>query len=450
MKIIKNAMIVVPDKKKRLIRDGFIMIDGNIIKEIDSMDKLTPEKLEGAEIIDARGKIAIPGFVSTHSHLYSAVVRSLPHSGYDDVDFSFVSWMERFWFAMLEDKVNTKDVYAGTLINCIENIKHGYTTTSDTCEGSYALPGALFEAGSACEESGMRGVLSFETTGRISEENSMLGLKENIDFIEHCRKNPGGRIQGVIGVHTTYTCSGDLIQKCRAEATRLGAGLQMHLADDRWHSFDSTRKYGKRCLKWLEDLGFLGPDVLFFHCSYMNTRLDPAIMKQYGCNISHQPVSNASFGFWPNMIPFMDAGVNVSLGTDGQTQSMFENMRAAQMIHRIRYEDLELMPDEQMFEMATINGAKSLHLESEIGTLEVGKKADIVLLKNNSPVPVFENNVMNFIVTVADSAHVDTVMIDGNVVVKGGEYLLLDEEEVRARCQEQAVDFWKRNDWPTP
>jgi 5-methylthioadenosine/S-adenosylhomocysteine deaminase len=443
-------MIVIPDKEKRLIRDGFIRIDGNLIAEIDSMDKLAPQKLEGAEVIDAKGKIAIPGFISTHSHLYSAVVRSLPHSGYDDVDFSFVSWMERFWFAMLEDKVNRDDVYAGTLINCIENIKHGYTTTSDTCEGSYALPGALFEAGRAAEESGIRAVLSFETTGRISEENSMLGLKENIDFIEHCRKNPDGRIKGVIGVHTTYTCSGELIQKCRAEATRLGTGLQMHLADDRWHSFDSTRKYGKRCLKWLEDLGFLGPDVLFFHCSYMNNRLDPAIMKHYGCNISHQPVSNASFGFWPNMVPFIDAGVNVSLGTDGQTQSMFENMRAAQMIHRIRYEDLELLPDEQMFEMATINGAKSLHLEDKIGTLEVGKKADIVLLKNNSPVPVFENNVMNFIVTVADSAHVDTVIIDGNMVVKGGEYLLLDEEEVRARCQAQAVDFWKRNDWPTP
>lgn len=450
MKIIKNAMVVVPDKNERLIRNGYIIIDGNIIKEIDSMENLTAQKQEGAQVIDAKNKVAIPGFVSTHSHLYSAVVRSLPHAGYDDSDFCFASWMERFWFAMLEDKVNRDDVYAGTLINCIENIKHGYTTTSDTCEGSYALPGALFEAGRAVDESGMRGVLSFETTGRISEENSMLGLKENVDFIEHCRKTPDGRIKGVIGVHTTYTCSGDLIQKCRGEATRLGAGLQMHLADDRWHSFDSTIKYGKRCLKWLEDLEFLGPDVLFFHCSYMNPRLDPAIMKQYGCNISHQPVSNASFGFWPNMMPFIDAGVNVSLGTDGQTQSMFENMRAAQMIHRIRYEELNLLPDEEMFDMATINGAKSLHLEDEIGTLEVGKKADIVLLKNNSPVPIFKNNVMNFIVTVADSAHVDTVLIDGEIVVKGGEYQLLDEEEVRARCQEQAVDFWKRNNWPLP
>lgn len=450
MKIIKNAMIVVPDEEKCLIRNGFIRIDGNKIAEIDSMEKLTAQKLEGAEVIDAKGKIAIPGFVSTHSHLYSAVVRSLPHAGYDDVDFSFVSWMDRFWFKMLEDKVNRKDVYAGTLINCIENIKHGYTTTSDTCEGSYALPGALFEAGRAAEESGIRGLMSFETTGRISPENAELGLKENVDFIQERRKYPDSRIQGVIGVHTTYTCSGDLIQKCRAEATRIGAGLQMHLADDRWHSFDSTLKYGKRCLKWLEDLEFLGPDVLFFHCSYMNNRLDPEIMKRHGCNISHQPISNASFGFWPNMVPFIDAGVNVSLGTDGQTQSMFENMRAAQMIHRIRYEDLELLPDKQMFEMATINGARSLHMEDQIGTLEVGKKADIVLLKNNSPVPVFENNVMNFIVTVADSAHVDTVIIDGNVVVKGGEYLLMDEEEVRAKCQEQAVDFWKRNNWPIP
>ena len=452
MKIIKNTMIVLPDKEKSLIRDGYICIEGNKISEIGDMKDLTQQKSEGAELIDAKGKIAVPGFVSTHSHLYSAVVRSLPHGGYDgqDVDFSFVSWMDRFWFAKLEDKVNPKDVYAGTLINCIENIKHGYTTTSDTTEGSYALPGALFEAGRAAQESGIRGVMSFETTGRISKENAKLGLKENVDFIEHCRKNPDGRIQGVIGVHTTYTCSGDLIMDCRAEADRIGAGLQMHMADDRWHSFDTTLKYGKRALKWLEDLGFLGSDVLFFHCSYMNNRLDPDIMKHYDCKISHQPVSNASFGFWPNMIPFIDAGVNVSLGTDGQTQSMFENMRASQMIHRIRYEELELMPDDFMFQMATINGARSLRMEDQIGTLEVGKKADIVLLKNNSPVPVFEANVMNFIVTVADSAHVDTVMIDGEIVVKGGEFSKLDEERVRAQCQEQAIDFWKRNDWPTP
>ena len=137
------------------------------------------------------------------------------------------------------------------------------------------------------------------------------------------------------------------------------------------------------------------------------------------------------------------------MGTDGQTQSMFEQMRTTQMIHRIRYESMTLLPNEQAFDMATINGAKSLHMENEIGSLEVGKKADVVLLKNDSPVPVFANNLYDFLVTVADSAHVNDVFIDGREVVRNGEYLLLDEEEVRAKCQEQAVDFWKRNDWPT-
>lgn len=450
MLVVKNAMIVVPDKKQQVIRNGYIVVEGNRLSEIGPMADLDESLFEEAEVYDAGGKIAIPGFVSTHSHLFSAVVRSLPLDGYDDVDFSFVSWMERFWFKMLEDKVNREDIYAGTLINCIENIKRGYTTTSDTVEGSYALPGALFAAGDAARDSGIRGVLSFETTGRISEENAQLGLRENVEFIEACRKDPGGRIQGAVGVHTTYTCSAELIQQCRAEATRLGSLIKMHLADDRWHTFHSTLHYGQRCLKWLESLEFLGPDVLFFHCSYMDLRQDPQIMKAYDCKISHQPISNAIFGFWPNMVPFIDAGVNVSLGTDGQTQSMFENMRASQMIHRIRYESINTLPDDLMFEMATINGARSLGLEDEIGTLEVGKKADIVFLKNNSPVPVFENNIMNFIVAVADSSHVDTVMIDGDIVVKDGIYLLMDEEEVRAKCQEQAVDFWKRNDWPTP
>ena len=130
-KIITNANVVVPEGYDGYLRNGYIAFEDSIITDIGEMKNLTEQMKDGAEIIDAKNKIAIPGFVSTHSHLYSAVVRSIPHGGYEtDVDFSFASWMDRFWFKMLEDKVNLKDVYAGTLINCIENIKHGYTTTS--------------------------------------------------------------------------------------------------------------------------------------------------------------------------------------------------------------------------------------------------------------------------------------------------------------------------------
>lgn len=449
LKIIKNAMIVTEYNNKPLIRNGYIKINNTKIAEIGEMHDLKEGEDNGSEIIDANGKIAIPGFVCAHNHMFSAIVRSIPYSGFGDSDFSFAAWMERFWFQKLENKVTNKDVYLGTLMNAIEHVKHGFTTTTDTVEGPNALPGTLFSAGEAAEKAGIRAVLSFESTGRMSDDNYRLAIKENVDFIEHNRKNTG-RIEGRIGVHTTYTCTGEQIQYARAEADRLNCGLMMHLSDSRYHTSDSTLKYGKRPVKWLEDLGFLGPDVLFFHASYLNILKDPEILAKYGCKVSHQPVSNAMFGFWPNMIPLMQAGIPVALGTDGMTQSMFEVMRAAQMIHRLRYEELELLPDEELFKMATINGAKAIQKEEEIGSLEVGKKADIVLLDNNSPVKVFEANIWNYLVSVADSAHVHTVIIDGEIVVKNRKHQLVDEESVREECQEQAMDFWKRNGWTTP
>ncbi|MFA5514399.1 MAG: amidohydrolase family protein [Sphaerochaetaceae bacterium] len=446
-RVIKNVMVVTPIVERSLIRNGFIEVTDNIITAIGPMAKM-PKYKDDVQIYDGKSKIAIPGFIAGHNHLYSAVVRSIPYSGFAQEDFSFASWMERFWFQKLENKVNNDDVRAGTLINAIEHVKHGYTTTTDTVEGPNALPGTLFAAGEAVEKSGMRAELSFESTGRISDDNFYLGLQENIDF-HKAMKAKGGRVQGRIGIHTTYTVTESQVKAARKAGDELGCGVMMHLSDARYHTTDSTLKYGKRPVKWLEDLGFLGPDVLFFHASYLDILKDPAILAKYGCSVSHQAVSNAMFGFWPNMIPLMLAGVTVALGTDGMTQSMFEIMRTSQMIHRLRYEELELLPDEEAFKMATINGAKAIGREKEIGSLEIGKKADIVLLENNSPVEVFEANIWNFLVSVADSAHVKTVFVDGQLVVEEGVHQLLDELEVRKECQLQAKDFWKRNGWET-
>lgn len=446
-RVIKNVMVVTPKVDCDLIRNGYIEISDNIITAIGEM-KSIPEYGKDIELYDGKNRIAIPGFVCAHNHMYSAVVRSIPYSGFANEDFSFASWMERFWFQKLENKVNNLDVKAGTLINAIEHVKHGFTTTTDTVEGPNALPGTLFAAGEAAEKSGIRAELSFESTGRISDENFYIGLQENIDF-HKTMKLKGGRVQGRIGVHTTYTVEESQLRAARKAGDELGCGIMMHLSDSRYHTTDSTLKYGKRPVKWLEDMGFLGPDVLFFHASYLNILKDPAILAKHGCKISHQAVSNAMFGFWPNMIPLLEAGIPVALGTDGMTQSMFEIMRTAQMIHRLRYEELELLPDEEVFKMATINGAKAIGREKEIGTLEVGKKADIVLLENNSPVEVFEANIWNFLVSVADSAHVKTVFVDGTLVVEEGVHQLLDEQAVRHECQLQAKDFWKRNGWKT-
>jgi len=429
--LVKNGLIVTMDGDRKVYRNGSIRVEDSRIKEIGPAN-MVAAKTPDCEVIDATGQIVMPGFVSCHNHLYSAVVRSIPYSGFADADFSFIAWMEQFWLPLLEDRVTREQMYVGTLANCLEHIRSGITTTTE-----------------GATESGIRAVLSFETTGRISEENSQLGLEENIKFFKKAKKR-GSRVEGRLGVHTTFTCSTELLQQVRAEATRLGSGLMMHMADDRYHVFDTTRRFGKRPMRYLEDIGFLGPDLILFHCSYIDPIRAPEIFKKYDVKVAHNSESNAIFGFWPNMIPLMQAGVTVGLGTDGQTHSMFEIMRTAQMIHRIRYEDLELMPDDQVLAMATIEGAKCLLKEDEIGSLEVGKKADMVLVNDRSTVPVFEANVVNYVVGTCERTDVDTVVIDGEIILRHGEFVNVDEEQALAHCKEQAIKLWQRNEWPVP
>jgi len=445
--LIKNGLIVTLDPQDRIIRNGSIYVEGDIIRKIGTASEIAHP--EGVEVIEASGQVVIPGLISCHNHLYSAVVRSIPYSGFESPDFSFPSWMARFWLPLLEDRVDLEQLYIGTKMNLVEHIRSGVTTTTDTAEGSYALPGALDAVDQAAVETRVRAVLSFETTGRISEQNAAMGLEENVKFIKKARQR-GGRVTGRIGVHTTYTCSTELLQEVKRKADELQVGYMMHHLDDRWHHMDTTLRFGKRPTRYLADIGFLSPNLILFHCSYIDPLDDPAIFKEYDVKVAHNAESNAIFSFWPNMLPLIKAGVTVGLGTDGQTYNYFEVMRTAQMIHRIRYENPEVLPDAQVLRMATVEGAKVVQMEDQIGSLEVGKKADIVLLNDRSSVPLFEINVKNYVVGTCERTDVNTVVIDGEVVMKNGVVLSVDEDEVRAQCKETAVRLWERNGWPTP
>ena len=446
--LIKNGLIVTMNPAGEVIRNGTIYIEDDRIKEIGPDSEIGNKP--GAKEIDAHDKIIIPGMVSCHNHLYSAVVRSIPYSGFESPDFSFVSWMDRFWLPLLEDRVDQEVMYAGTRANVLDHLRSGITTTTDTAEGSYALPGALDAVDKACMETGIRAVLSFETTGRISEENMALGLQENINFIKKTRARDYDRIMGRIGVHTTYTCPTELLQEVKKSADELKAGYMMHHLDDRYHHFDTCRRFGKRPTRYLADIGFLSPNLILFHCSYIDQWADPPIFKEYDVKVAHNAESNAIFSFWPDMLHLIREGVTVGLGTDGQTFNYFEVMRTAQMIHRIKYENPELMKDDQVLRMATTEAAKALQLEDKIGSLEVGKKADIVLLNDRSTVPIFDVNAINYIVNTCERTDVNGVLVDGEVLMLDGEFTKVDEKEVYAKSKEQAIKLWKLNDWPLP
>jgi 5-methylthioadenosine/S-adenosylhomocysteine deaminase len=450
MKVIKNALIVTMDPDRNIYRNGHIWIDGNNIVKMGPADQVgLPDK--PYDEFDATDKIAIPGFISAHNHLYSAVVRSLPYGGpEEETDSTFISWIERFWYKYLEDRVDEDQIYIGTLINCLDQIRSGITTSADTVEGSYALPGALDAAGQGMDESGIRGLLGFEVTGRLGEEIAQKAFEENVNFYQKQKSKKNERIRAAFNVHTTYTCSTELIMQVAEEARKNNAMIQMHCCDDHWHSFDTTLRFGKRSVKYLEDIGLLGPDVLLAHCAYIDQFKDPPIFKKYDVKVAHNAESSAIFGFWPNMARLMEQGVTVGLGVDGMAHSMFEVMRTSQMIHRIRYYNITMFPDDQMLGMATNNSATCLGMESEIGSLKEDKKADIVLLDNRSPVPLFEVNVYNHIAASCDRSDVNSVFIDGELVLKDREFVHLDERAVRDKSRESALELWRRNEWPTP
>jgi 5-methylthioadenosine/S-adenosylhomocysteine deaminase len=450
MKVIKNPLIVTLDKERHIYRNGNIWIDG------DRIVKLGPAAEVGLpegpyEAFEASDKIVIPGFISAHNHLYSAVVRSLPYGGpAEETDSTFISWIERFWYKYLEDRVDEDQIYSGTLINCMDQIRSGITTSADTVEGSYALPGALDAADQGMQDAGIRGMLGFEVTGRLGEEIAQKAFAENVHFFEKASARPNKRVKAAFNVHTTYTCSTELIMQVANEARRRGAMIQMHCCDDHWHSFDTTLRFGKRSVKYLEDIGFLGPDVLLAHCAYIDQFKDPPLFEKYDVKVAHNAESSAIFGFWPDMSRLVERGVTVGLGVDGMSHSMFEVMRSSQMIHRIRHYNITMFPDDQMLSMATNNSARGLGMEKEIGSLEVGKKADIVLLDNRSPVPVFEINVNNYIVSSCDRSDVNSVFVDGELVLKERQFVNIDEEAARAKSRQAALNLWRRNEWPTP
>ena len=450
MYVIKNALIVTMDPKRSVYRDGNIWIDRDQIVKIGPAHEVGLPDCQ-YESFDATDKIAIPGFVSVHNHLYSAVVRSLPYGGpAEETDSTFISWIERFWFQHLEDRVTEDQLYAGTLVNCLDNMRSGITTTADTVEGTRALPDVLDAVDQAIIESGIRAIVGYETTGRLGEKVAQQGLDANIRYFEKTRLR-GGRVEGVFNVHTTFTCSTELLQAVASEARKCGSRrIQMHCSDDHFHSFDTTRRFGKRSAKYLEDIGFLGPDVLLAHCAYMDEFKDPPLFAKYGVNIAHNAESSAIFGFNPNMARFWESGVTVGLGLDGMKHSMFEVMRTSQMLHRLRYYNMSFWPDEQLMEMATIKGAQALGLADQVGSLEIGKKADITLLDNRGSVPIFEKNIYNHIVGSCDRADINSVFIDGQLVLKDRAFTSVDEEKARQKCNQAALELWKSNDWPTP
>jgi len=447
--LIINGLVVTLDKQRRIIKDGAVAVDGKEIVAIGKTGEIT-RRHQAEKVIDADGMAVLPGFVDCHVHLAQALIRGCA----DDVPL--IPWL-RDYVWVLQGNFTPDDGRASAELAIAEFIRSG-TTTFVECmiHHRYGFNGIA----EAVDQAGMRAVLSktlMDTPGYGIEKGIMYeGMIENKDetireTLEMLRKWHGydGRIQVWFGPRTPGACTPELYREIVELARQHQTGITMHLAEVKDDVDYTKREFGKLPVEFARDVGLVGRNVLLAHTVWL-TQGEIEMLAQTETNTVHCPASNMKLGSGIAKIPEMiEAGVNVSLGCDGgpsnNAYDMLREMKIAALLQKVRLHDPEKLQAETVLEMATLNGARAVGLQREIGSLEEGKKADIIILKLRKPhlTPLF--SVASNLVYSASGADVDTTIVDGRILMQGSQLLTLDEDRVLGEAERRATTLMERS-----
>ncbi len=391
------------------------------------------------EIYKADGKVISPGFVNAHAHLYGVLAHGIP---LDKAPSDFWAFLVDFWWPLVEDALDHEMICAATDWVCAEMLGSGITTVYDCLEAPFAIPEALLAQKEVVEQRGMRGILSFEATERVSLENGQLGLRENANFIDLCQKE-GGLVQGLMCFHTTFTCSANFIKQAFDLATERNVLTHCHCNEGVHEPEYAIKHFGMRTLEYYDQLGVTGPQMLASQCVQLSER-ERAIITKRNIKVTHMPLSNCEVGGGIAPIPEqVAAGVTLGLGSDGYINDFFEVMRGAFLIHKANHQNPQVMPAHTVWYMATEGGARSIGL-SQVGRLEPGWAADLQLIEADLPTPLTEHNLYEQLVLWRNHSHVPDVMVAGNWRVHHGIVLDADLAAMRARVQASAQQMWQK------
>ncbi|MCL5075700.1 MAG: amidohydrolase [Chloroflexi bacterium] len=426
--LIRGGLILTMDAGGRIILEGSLAVDkGKIVDLGEGLSQ--PAK----RVIDARGKVVLPGLVDAHMHetLTRGVCEDLP----------LMRWLAEICFPL--DRAYTAEaMHAAALLNQLEMIKGGITTFIDI----YRFPE---EAAKVAEKSGLRAIFS----PQIIEHPTGVGesLDSSMEFVQRWKGK--GRLQAWFGPHALYSCSPEMYQEIKRLSTEYGVGIHTHLAETREEVETMYRQHGVSPVRLLDDSGVLGPSLLAAHCVHLSEE-DIAILQARDVAVAYNPTSNMKLAAGIAPIPqLLRAGVRVGLGTDSNLSNnnldMFEEMRLGAILQKLQEKDAALLPCTKMLEMGTIGAARCLGLAEEVGSLEVGKKADIIIVDLRKPHlwPLLldrPSNIVEHLVYSANAGDVDTTIVDGQVLMESRQVMTLNEEEVFATVQAATARLIRR------
>jgi 5-methylthioadenosine/S-adenosylhomocysteine deaminase len=425
--LVNGGMIVTMDGDRLIIEDGAVAVKGDVISAIGFRTDLE-KKYIADQTIDARGKLVLPGFINGHTHVPMTLFRGL----HDDVALD--EWLHKYIFPAEAKNVTEEFVRWGTRLAAAEQIRGGITTFADM----YYFEDAVAEE---TKKAGMRGVLG-ETfidfpAPDNKDESEMLAYTEK--FLKRWQNDP--LIHAAPAPHSIYTCSQKTLQDAAALARKYHAPILIHVAEMKKELDDSRAQNGTTPVQYLNKIGILGPDMVAAHCIFVDdTDRKLLAEKQVGC--VHNPSSNMMLASGVSPVPELrGAGVAVGLGTDGPAGSnndldLMEEIDLAAKLQKITKMNPLALGAKAVVEMATIEGAKALHMEKEIGSLEAGKKADIIVISLNEPNAVPMYDVYAQLAYALKGSDVETVVIGGRVVMREHQLLTVKEEEVFAKARE--------------
>ncbi len=424
--LIDNVTIIGNELKK-----GSVLIENDKIIEINGKTGQRDAEI----IINGEKKVLMPGLVNTHTHLSMSLLRGLA----DDLPLN--TWLNDYIWPV-EANLTGEYCYAGALLACVEMIKSGTTTFNDM----YFF---MDDVAKAVDEAGLRGTLCHGMIDLGDEEKRKAEFKETLRIIEKCHDTAEGRIKVTFGPHAPYTCSRELLEEVRKKADKMGLKIHIHVSETEFEVQQIIEAHGARPFEYLDEIGFLGNDVIAAHAVWLSDK-EINIIKEKGVNLSHNPASNMKLasGISP-VSKLIDAGVNTSLGTDGAASNnnldMIKEMKIATLLQKVNTMDSTVLPADKVFEMATINGARALGLQDEIGTIKTGKKADLVLLDMKAPHLTPFRHPMSHLVYAANGNDVDTVICNGEILMQNRELKVLDEAEVIELAENAAEELLSRS-----
>ena len=425
--IVAGGTVVTMDGARTIYDDGAVVVRGDTIVAVGPRTEIEA-KYQAPQTIDARGELVLPGFINGHTHVPMTLFRGI----HDDVTLN--DWLYKYIFPAEAKNVNEEFVRWGTRLAAAEQIRSGVTTFADM----YYFEDAVAEETAAA---GMRGVLGetfidFPAPDNKSE-SEMLAYTEK--FLKKWQGDP--LIHAAAAPHSIYTCSQKTLQDSSALARKYNAPMLIHVAEMKKEWDDSEKQNGRSPVQYLNKIGILGPDIVAAHCIFVD-ETDRKILAQAQVGCVHNPSSNMMLASGVSPVPELRAaGVAVGLGTDGPAGSnndldLMEEMDLAAKLAKITRMNPLALNAKAVVEMATIDGAKALHLEKEIGSLEKGRKADLILISLDEPNAVPMYDIYAQLAYALKASDVETVLIGGRVVMRDRKLLTVDGEAAIAKARE--------------